>query len=138
VYRDRTNSPAFAQVAEGSGLLLTGGDLHLVQLRTRRPVLLDGGGLDGLPYALEAGALFERILRDAYDIDLLNPPEEARGKGAIPNGVNQAAWEHFSLERWRRIRQTYRVTQVMTDPRWTLALPVAARDPAFTLYDIPD
>jgi hypothetical protein len=138
VYRDRSNSAAFAKVAEGSGLLLTGGDLHLVQLRTRRPVLLDGGGLDGLPYALEAGVLFERILRDAYDIDLLDPPEEARGKGAIPNSINQAAWEHFSLERWRQIRQTYGVTQVMTDPRWMLALPVAARDPAFALYDIPE
>ena len=138
VYRDRTNSAAFAKVAEGSGLLLTGGDLHLVQLRTRRPVLLDGGALDGLPYALAAGPLFDRILRDAYEIDLLSPPEEARGKGAIPNGINQATWEHFSLERWRQIRHTYRVTQVMTDPRWTLALPVAARDPAFTLYDIPE
>jgi hypothetical protein len=138
VYSDRTNNRAFAAAAAGSGLLLTGGDLHLVQLRTRRPVLLDGGGLDGLPYALEAGPALERILRDVYAIDLHQPPEEARGRGVIPNAVNQAAWERFTPERWHEIRRTYRVTQVMTMPHWTLALPVAVRDSAFALYDIPE
>jgi hypothetical protein len=138
VYSDWTNNSSLAVVAAGSGLLLTGGDLHLVQLRTRRPVLLDGGGLDGLPYALESGPAFERILRDVYAIDLHNPPEEARGKGVIPNGVNQATWERFTPERWRQIRHAYHVTQVMTTPHWTLALPVAARDGTFTLYDIPE
>jgi hypothetical protein len=30
------------------------------------------------------------------------------------------------------------VTQVLADSRWELALPVAARGPGFTLYDIPE
>src|SRR4029434_5159858 len=55
IFVDRTTSPALAQVANGSGLLLTGGDMQLIQIRTRRPVLINGGGLDGLPYALESG-----------------------------------------------------------------------------------
>jgi hypothetical protein len=138
VYTDRTNNSLLARVAAGSGLLLTGGDLHLVQLRTRRPVLLDGGGLDGLPYALEAGPALEQILRDVYAIDLHNPPGEAHGKGVIPDAANQMVWERFTVERWREIRRTYHVTQVVTRPHWTLTLPVAARDSALTVYDIPE
>lgn len=138
IFVDRTTSPALAQVAKGSGLLLTGGDMQLIQIRTRRPVLINGGGLDGLPYALESGPALERILRDVYAIDLFNPPEEARGLGAIPNKFNLAAWQRFSPEQWRQIRHAYHVTQVMTPPRWELALPVVVDDAGFVLYDLPD
>jgi len=138
IFVDRTTSPALAQVAKGSGLLLTGGDMQLIQIRTRRPVLINGGGLDGLPYALESGPALERILRDVYAIDLFNPPEEARGLGAIPNEFNLAAWRRFSPEQWRQIRHAYHVTQVMTPPRWDLALPVVVDDAGFVLYDLPD
>src|SRR6202008_2916570 len=44
-FRDRTNDGLFATAARSGGMLLTGGSLHLAQLRTRRPVLIDGGGL---------------------------------------------------------------------------------------------
>jgi hypothetical protein len=138
VFLDRTTSQTFAQLAKGRGLLVTGGDMQLVQLRTRRPVLINGGGLDGLPYALESGPALERILRDVYAIDFFNPPEEARGLGAIPNEANRVAWERFSREHWGLIRRTYDVTQVITAPGWKLALPVAAHDPGFVVYDIPD
>jgi hypothetical protein len=138
IFLDRTNSSVFAVAAAAQGPLLTGGDLHLVQLRTRRPVLLDGGGLDGLPYALETGPAVERILREVYEIDLFNPPEEARGRGAIPNGPNRAAWEKYPRERWRWIRRSYNVTQVLTEAHWTLNLPVAARSAFHVLYDIPE
>lgn len=138
IFLDRTNSSLFAVAAQANGLLLTGGDQHLVQLRTRRPVLLDGGGLDGLPYALETGPAMERILRDVYAIDLFHPPEEARGRGTIPNAANRATWEKYSRERWRQIRHAYNVTQVLTDAHWALDLPVAARSGFYVLYEIPD
>jgi hypothetical protein len=137
VFVDRTNNETLAEVAERRGMLATGGDITLIQLRTRRPVLVDGGGLDGLPYALEAGPALERILRDVYAIDLFNPPEQARGRGTIPSDVNKVTWERFSLDQWQWIRKTYDVTQVMTPPGWALALPVAARTRAFVVYDIP-
>ena len=64
---DRTNDPFLAEVAaDRTGLIATGGSLRLVQLRTRRPVLLDGGSLDTLPYAPEGGPAMDRILRDVY------------------------------------------------------------------------
>jgi hypothetical protein len=136
-FRDRTNDVFLAQVASGRGLLLTAGDLHLIQLRTRRPVLLDGGGLDGLLYSLEAGPEMERILREVYGVDLLDPPEEARGSGRIPPIATQRVWESYSPEKWRDIARAFHVTQVLTYPDWTLNLPIAAHSRRLLLYDIP-
>jgi hypothetical protein len=136
IFRDRTNDVFLSQVAAGHGLLLTAGDLHLIQLRTRRPVLLDGGGLDGLLYSLEAGPEMARILREVYGIDLMNPPEEARGAGRIPPMANRRVWESYSTEKWREISRDFHVTQVLTYPDWTLNLPVAAHSRRLLLYDI--
>jgi len=136
-FLDRTNDALFASVARGRGLLLTAGDLHLIQLRTRRPVLLDGGGLDGVAYALEAAGAMDRIMRDVYGIDVFNPPEEARGGGRIPSGANRAAWEQYSEEKWRSIGRTHGVTQVLAFADWTLKLQPVAHNRRFTLYAIP-
>ena len=74
----------FADVAARPGVLLLAGDLHLIQLRTRRPVLLDTGALDTVMYSLETGAAMQRMLRDIYGLDLFNPPPDAVGAGRIP------------------------------------------------------
>jgi hypothetical protein len=138
IFRDRTNSSFFYFVGQHPGMLLTGGNLYLVQLRTRRPVLLNGGGLDGLAYAMESASGMSKILSDVYGVDLLNPPAEARGIGAVPNEANRVVWEGYTRERWRTIRQAYGVTQVFTYRGWTLDLPVAASDASGLLYDIPE
>jgi hypothetical protein len=138
MFRDRTNTPMFMVAAGTPGLLLTGGNLFLAQMRTRRPVLIGGGGLDGLAYAPESAVGMANILRDVYGIDIVNPPPEARGTGTVPNEANRAVWEGYRRDRWRDIRRRYGVTQVLTYPDWTLDLPVAARDSCCVLYDIPD
>ena len=137
-FRDRTNDALLATAGRGRGMLLTGGDLHLVQLRTRRPVVLDGGGLDGLPYALAGGPEMARILRDIYDIDFFNPPAEAHGTGVIPSSYNRRMWETYSQERWQEIRRKYNVSQVMTYNNWTLRLPIVAQNARYLLYEIPE
>jgi len=136
-FRDRTNDALLATAARGKGLLATGGDLHLIQLRTRRPVVLDGGGLDGLPYALAGGPEMARILRDIYGIDFFNPPAEAHGIGMIPSSFNRRVWEGYPQDRWEEIRRKYNVTQVMTYNDWTLHLPIVAQNARYLLYEIP-
>jgi hypothetical protein len=137
-FRDHTNDGLFATAARSSGMLLTGGDLHLVQLRTRRPVILDGGGLDGLPYAIAGAPETERILRDVYGIDFFHPPLEAHGIGMIPSSFNRNIWEGYSIDRWRAIRRAYNVTQVLTYNNWTLRLPIVAQNGSYLLYEIPE
>jgi hypothetical protein len=137
IFRDRTNDLLLGSVAWGKGLLLTGGDLHLVQLRTRRPVLLDGGGLDGLAYSLPAAPALDRILKEVYGVDLFNPPEEARNSGTVPPAFNRDVWQRYGVDRWRAIKAEYNVRQVLVPSDWALALPIAAQSRRYLLYDIP-
>jgi hypothetical protein len=109
-----------------------------VQLRSRRPVLIDGGGLDGLPYAIETAPAIDRILRDVYGIDLFNPPADARFGGRVPPESGRANWEAFSLARWQEIRRTYHVTEVVAPPDWHLELPAVATSAGVRLYAIPE
>ena len=136
-FKDWTNNPVFAEAARGDGVLLTGGDLHLVQLRTRRPVLLDGGGLDGVAYVVRAAPMMEQILREVYKVDFFKPPEEARGQGAVPRWANKKAWEAISFEEWRALGSQYGFADVLTYRDWSLRLPRVAQDGEHILYRIP-
>ena len=139
LFRDRTHDPVFVAAAAGQGLLLTGDGFHLIQLRTRRPVLLDGGGLDGLMYSLDGAPAMDRILRDVYGVDLLHPSSrEGMWTATIPPATNQRNWEQYSRQRWLEIRRAYNVTQVLTPPDWRLDLPTVARTQDLRLYQIPD
>jgi hypothetical protein len=137
VYRDRAHDVVFAAARRQPGMLLTGGDMQLIQLRTRRPVLIDGGGLDGLVYAPESTPAVDRVLRDVYGIDVRHPPDEARHGGRVPVNANRAVWEAYTPERWQEIARTYGITQVMTHAHWQLELPLVARSPGLALYAIP-
>jgi hypothetical protein len=111
---DRTNQSFFAFIGQADGLLATAGDLHLIQLVTRRPVLLNSGALDTMSYAPESAPAMYRALKDVYDIDLLQPPAHvAPGLGAIPHGFNRPVGESFSPDKWRAIRAQYNATQVL-------------------------
>jgi hypothetical protein len=136
VLRDFRGDALLAQVAEQKGLLITASDLHLVQLRTRRPVLIDGGGLDLLAYTLEAGPVLDKILRRVYGIDLFNPPPEAHRLGMIPPLTTQAKWASRGPEEWVAIGQEFGATGVLTPPDWRLHLPLVARNDQFAFYRI--
>lgn len=137
-FRDRTNDDLMARTAKGKGLLLTAGDLHLVQLRTRRPVLLDGGGLDMLSYVPEAGPEMERILRKAYGVDFFDPGHsKATRLGTIPPAASEKIWRKRLPSEWIRIRKEFGVTEVLAFARWKLRLPVVTENEELALYRIP-
>jgi hypothetical protein len=138
LFVDRTNDGFFASVSREEGVLLGPGEIYLLQLRTRRPVLIDAGALDTLAYTPETGPAMHRILRDVYGIDMFDPPEKARGGGKLPASVHRATWEAFTADRWQEIRRRYHVTNVLTDGDWVLDLPIIAQSSRYLLYRIPD
>jgi hypothetical protein len=135
--RDRAPDPVLAVAAAREGHLATAGDLSLVQLRTRRPVLIDGLTLDSLPYAIESGPTVDGILQLVYGLNLLAPPAVARRGGRIPNVPNREAWERFEMSRWQEIRERYDVQDVLTFGDWQLSLPLVISSPGLRLYAIP-
>jgi hypothetical protein len=138
IFIDRTNNVVLSAAAAGPGLLLTTGDAHLMQLRTRRPMLIDTGALDTIPYTPGSGPVLERVLRDIYAVDLFDPPPEVRGEGRLLERTHKRAWEAYQGEKWREIRARYRVTQVLTPADWQLDLPIVAGDRRYLLYELPE
>ena len=135
--RDWTNDPLFAEVYARPGILLTCSDMYLIQLRTRRPVLLEGGALDNLAYAPGAGLEMDRILREVYGVDFFHPPEEARYKAAVPVQYTKRIWESRPLEQWYEISKRFEVNDVLTYADWKLQLPKVVGNGSFVLYHIP-
>jgi hypothetical protein len=138
--RDHANDPFFAEVARGEGLLLTAADLSLVQLRSRRPVVIDGSGLDGLPYAPESAPQLIRILREIYGEDLYAPSREIREKrpGALLPSSGAGLWHERDAADWARVGAAFGFRDILTRGDWALALPRAAERPGLVLYRVPE
>lgn len=137
-FRDHTNTPFWAQVSKGQGMLLTSSNLGYIQIRTRRPVLLDGLSLDGLFYSLRASHQMSVILQQVYGIDLINPPEEMkkqRGGGLLPD-TGKRLWETRTPETWKQIKTSFQVNEILTYANWSLLLPLVAKDDMYALYKI--
>jgi hypothetical protein len=134
---DWRNEPLYQVAAEGRGLLLPGSSLRWIQLRTRRPLLMDGD-LTSLPFALEGAADAAKVITDVYGVDFFNPPDEARHSGVLPHLHTKMIWEGYSQEDWRRIRRDFHVMDVLTGVDWTLNLPVTAQSRELRLHHIPE
>ncbi|MSO45423.1 MAG: hypothetical protein EXQ59_01465 [Acidobacteria bacterium] len=135
---DQTTDSLFATVRARPGLLLTASDLRLIQLRTRRAVLLDGAAIDGLAYVLEAAPATERILRDVYGVNLLNPPFPPRdARGFLTPDTGKDLWQARTVDEWRALGDRFDVTDVLTFSDWPLQLPEVARSGDLALFAIP-
>ena len=141
IFRDRTNDPFYQAVAaDRRGLTVTAGSFQLVQLYTRRPVLIDSGALDTVVYAPEGGPATAQIVTDVYGIDFYDPPREMRSSSLIPHDANRFNWSpsRFSAQRWRELRRTYNVSQIVTRSDYELDLPIVAEADGLRLFRIPD
>ena len=134
-FLDRANSPLFATAAGRPGMLLTSSDVHLVQLRTRRPLLLDGGAIDALIYVPAAEPATDRILQRVYGTDLRTLKQEHQG--SLDTDTARVLWQARTLAEWQDIAREFGVTDILTYAGWQLRLPVVATSADFTLYEIP-
>ena len=117
--------------------LLVAGDLHLIQLRTRRPVC----SIRRTRYSdvlVAAGAAMQRIPARDFGLDLSSLRRCYWCGPRIPALSHQNTWESFTPDKWRAIRRDFGVTQVLAYADWTLQLPVSSHSRRLLLYDIPD
>lgn len=132
-YRD-ADGPFWKSVSKDSGMLLTTDDLAEVQLRSRRPVLLEVAAVDGLPYAPQSGPYMNAILNELYCADLLRSPT---GEGSLVD-YDQCVplWGSRTREDWKRLALKYGFTQILTSSGWKVNLPIKAQNDKYTLYDL--
>lgn len=133
---DRTNNAFLGAIAARPGMLLTAANLHLLQAVTRRPVLVDGGGIDALGYVPQMGPRLEIILRDVYGISLI-APGFSEPQGELPPDTGRALWAQRTPSEWAAIANTYHVTDVLTPDDWDLHLPLITHGEGLRLYTIP-
>ncbi|MBN1675451.1 MAG: hypothetical protein JXR37_30705 [Kiritimatiellae bacterium] len=124
------------QVGERPGVLITAHPMRTIQVRTRRPVLLNTESIDILSYCPEAGPTVQTILRTVYGVDLFEPP--------FSFAECRALWARRRPAEWRAIRRELGATDVLTYGDWPLQLPrvigLAGRGgrAVWVLYHIPE
>jgi hypothetical protein len=137
VIADRSNNVVLGAAAAGSGLLVTDAELHLMQAATRRPLLIDPGALDGLPYVPIAARATDEILRELYRITIAGPPDGDLGAiGVVPEDADDN-WGNRTPERWRALSDRFGFTDILTTTELTLQLHEVARDNELVLWRIP-
>lgn len=136
--RDWRNEPALRAASQGEGLLLTSSNLRLIQLTARRPVLLNGFGLNQLPYVPESAPAMNEILRKVYGEDLFRPRSaDWRRTGGMAPESGRELWESRSSDDWKKLAQEFSFTDILTHAGWKLDLPKLAESERYELYHIP-
>jgi len=135
-FSDRTNNQFWNKVEEQEGMLLTDPGLFMVQARSRRPVLIDGGALDWLPYVPQAAPYVAEILSEVYGVDYFNPPQHHRGR--LDRIWSAEYWQELSTEDWQKLSRKYGFSNVLVTMKWAINLPVlASNESGLALYGIP-
>jgi hypothetical protein len=125
---------ALSAMARGEGMVALGPDSFLIQLCTRRPVLLETGAMDFIPYVPEAGPEVVRILRVLYARDYFHPSD----RGLLDAEQISRVWSGRSVDQWRVVAHELGVRDVLVNTGWSLHLPVVARSDEYILYRVPD
>ena len=116
-------------------MLLTSYELNRIQLRSRRPVLLEVAAIDGFPYALSSAPLLNAILKDIYKGDLLkvpaSPEEPFIKESEIPND-----WNQRTPALWKSLAKKYGFSQILTTPDYHLQLPIVLKSNDYVLYQV--
>ncbi|MEE9543858.1 MAG: hypothetical protein V3V95_08765 [Thermodesulfobacteriota bacterium] len=139
---DVTNMDITSRVSKRDGLLLVTSDLSLVALQFRRPILIDIGAMDTVPFVPEASAKVNDILKKIYGISLLThiPPPGHRNLGKLKTIVYKDLWEKRTLEKWQAIGREFNVRDIMTRADVTpmnLQLPLVEANNSIRVYEIP-
>jgi len=132
---DWTNEPFYARIAATGGIVATS-SIPIIQLKTRRPVLLDYD-ITILGYTPECGPEMQRILKSVYGIDIFDPPKGMYDYGNFDHNLYRRVWEARSLKEWIDIKSKFGVTQVVTYLDWELQLPEMTRNRSYKAYAIP-
>lgn len=136
---DCESDPMLRHIEQGEGMILTASSIRLIQLRARRPVVLEGAALNQLPYVPESGPSMNRILKRLYGEDLLKPrpPWWKMERGGLMTKTGKKLWEERTPEQWRRLADEFGFTQIVTHKKWKLQLPVVYKSRGLTLYEVP-
>lgn len=135
--RDHTMDRVLGAASRREGVLLVAPRIPTPQLITRRPVLIDPGALDSLPYALAGGPAVERSLRIGYGVEFFAPPRASLHWALLPPEYVQPIWEARTAAQWNDVASQLGVTDVLVPAAWKLqGVPLVEQNHLYALYQI--
>jgi hypothetical protein len=138
-FSDWQNDPVFAAAHRSDGLLLTAPRMGVVQLRSRRGVLLNGEAMNQLTYVPASGPAMNHMLNDLYGDDLLRPrPAGWIKAGGLMRYSAYDLWQDRTPDEWQRLAAAFGFRHIVTYPDWKLNLPLVASSRDYLLYEVPN
>jgi hypothetical protein len=137
-FNDWHNDAVFAAAGRSEGLLLTAPRMGIVQLRSRRGILLNGEAMNQLTYVPASGPGMNRMLNEIYGDDLLTPRPVGWVKaGGLMRYSAYELWQNRTPTEWQRLANQFGFRHIVTYPDWKLNLPLAASSRDYLLYEVP-
>lgn len=128
--------PVILEAQLGSGSLINGPKMFLMQIRTRRPIMMNfEGGINQIVYVPDSGPAINELLNEIYGTDLTVPPKSV-GHDFLQLEHIRAVFENRPSDEWQSLGDRYSATQVIVRADWDLQLPLRSESEAFRLYDI--
>mgnify|MGYP004406987975 FL=1 len=99
-----------------------------------KPILLDVGNFNYIPYhPYLANKSFE-ILESIYDIDIKNPPIKHYNR--IPDSFIKTVFENKTKTEWENIRKKFNANYVVVPSEWEIGLKLFKKNDIFSIYKI--
>ncbi len=127
----------FRAVHQGEGMIVTVAGVGSVQMRSRRPVLLEVSALNQLPYVPHSAPAMNQILKAVYGVDLLRGPPDGRRRPGIAPEAPRELWERRSVDEWQELGARFGFTDVLAYRDWQLQLPRVAESEKLVLFRVP-
>jgi hypothetical protein len=132
------NDPVFTALSRHQGLVLTSGRIPLVQLQSRRGVLLYGAAMNQITYVPASAPKINEILQQIYGEDLLRPrPSHWVACGGLLPESARELWANRSPEEWQELSRRFGFTDVVTYATWSLKLPLVATGKRYAVFHVP-
>jgi hypothetical protein len=139
LFADAECDPVITAARRERGMLLAVPRMCLVQLRTRRPVLLNGEAMNQITYVPQSGPAMNRIVQHVYGDDILTPrPPWWQNWGGLMEHSGYDLWQSRNAAEWDRLGREFGFSNIITSREWKLKLPVVARSEKLILYHVSD
>ena len=138
LFDDVVSDAAIAAARRQPGMLLIAPRLGIVQLRTRRPVLLNSEAMNQITYVPASAPAMNEIVKRVFGDDMLAPrPRGWENWGGLMPDSGCDLWQSRTMADWQQIAREFGVTDVLTGREWKLNLPLVARSEKLALFHIP-
>ena len=101
-----------------------------------KPVLLNPGIIDGVPYFPKTAGRLAKIIEEIYGIPYANPPLELRNNASISNDIIKLNFEKYSKEKWQQISRKFKISAIIIPVNWNIDLVPLAKNNNFAFYII--